>query len=142
MYERTNWQDQVVDSETGETLQEGTLQSAENFNNLEAGVVDNELTIALMITHMLSLEKIVKTETHEVTLSNTDTFPFSNAVSTVALDTTRVDSNYNVDAEILEHDGSVGNIEIFDKLTNAFKVKYFGPAKSAKLKLKVTGGNM
>lgn len=142
MYTKTNWQDEVVDADTGETIQQGTLQSAKNFNNMEDGIVDNAMTIALMITHLLSLEKIVKTETHEVTLSNTDTFPFSNAVSTVALDTTRVDSNYNVDAEILEHDGSVGSIEIFDKLTNAFKVKYFGPAKSAKLKLKVTGGNM
>lgn len=141
MYERTNWKDEVKD-QSGNTLQEGTLQSAGHFNNIEDGIVDNAMTISLMITHLLSLEKIVKNEIHTVELKNTDKFPFSNAEATVPLDVTRVDNNYNVDVEIVEKNGSVGSVEIYDKLANAFKVKYFGPAKSAKLKLKVTGGNM
>lgn len=142
MYERTNWLDEVIDSENGETLQEGTAQSAGHFNNLEDGVVDNEATIALMMSHLLSLERSQTSEDHVITLKNTDTFPFSNASATVALDVRRSDSNYSVAAEITDHSGSVGEIEIYDKLVNAFKVKYYGPASSATLKLKVTGGSM
>lgn len=142
MYERTNWKDQVVDSDTGETLQEGTLQSAKHFNNIEDGIVDNAMAIALMLSHVTALERSAKSEIHEVTLKNTDRFPFSNAVATVTLDVRRVDTDYNVDVEVEDHDGSVGDVEIYDKLTNAFKVKYYGPAKSATLRLNITGGKM
>ena len=49
MYKRTKWQDRVVDAETGEVIQEGTDQSAGNFNNMENGISDLHVATALMM---------------------------------------------------------------------------------------------
>ncbi len=49
MYKRTKWQDRVVDAETGEVIQEGTDQSAGNFNNMENGISDVHVATALMM---------------------------------------------------------------------------------------------
>ena len=38
MYKRTKWLDEVKDADTGELIQEGTDQSAGNFNNMENGI--------------------------------------------------------------------------------------------------------
>ena len=49
MYNRTKWQDRVVDAETGELIQEGTDQSAANFNNMENGISDVSVSTAIML---------------------------------------------------------------------------------------------
>ena len=40
MYRNTHWIDEVKDQETEEVIQEGTPQSAGNFNNMEGGISD------------------------------------------------------------------------------------------------------
>lgn len=47
MYKSTKWLDKVVDAETGDIIQEGTNQSAGNFNNMEHGIVDANVAAAL-----------------------------------------------------------------------------------------------
>jgi hypothetical protein len=47
MYKNTKWQDRVKDAETGELIQEGTDQSAANFNNMENGITDVHIATAL-----------------------------------------------------------------------------------------------
>lgn len=47
MYKNTQWRDKVVDAETGEVMQEGTEQSAGNFNNMEHGITDAHIATAL-----------------------------------------------------------------------------------------------
>ena len=47
MYNNTKWLDRVVDAETGELIQEGTDQSAANFNNMENGITDAHIATAL-----------------------------------------------------------------------------------------------
>ena len=47
MYKGTKWLDKVVDAETGELIQEGTDQSAGNFNNMEHGITDANIATAL-----------------------------------------------------------------------------------------------
>lgn len=47
MYNNKKWQDRVVDAATGELIQEGTDQSAANFNNMENGITDAHLAAAL-----------------------------------------------------------------------------------------------
>ena len=47
MYNRTKWQDEVKDADTGEILQEGTIQSAGNFNNMENGISDVHIATML-----------------------------------------------------------------------------------------------
>lgn len=49
MYKHTKWQDRVVDAETGELVQEGTDQSAANFNNMENGISDVHVATAIMM---------------------------------------------------------------------------------------------
>lgn len=47
MYKNTKWLDRVVDAETEEIIQEGTDQSAANFNNMESGITDAHIATAL-----------------------------------------------------------------------------------------------
>lgn len=47
MYNSTKWLDRVVDAETQELIQEGTDQSAANFNNMENGISDAHIAQAL-----------------------------------------------------------------------------------------------
>lgn len=57
MYHNTKWLDRVVDAESGELIQEGTDQSAVNFNNMENGITDVSIALALtMIASRQSAE--------------------------------------------------------------------------------------
>ena len=57
MYNNTKWVDKVVDAESGELIQEGTDQSAGNFNNMESGISDAHIATALsMIAIRLAAE--------------------------------------------------------------------------------------
>lgn len=47
MYTRTKWLDRVIDAETEELIQEGTDQSAGNFNNMEDGISDAHIATSL-----------------------------------------------------------------------------------------------
>lgn len=47
MYRKTQWLDKVVDADTGETIQDGTAQSANNFNHMEDGITDVSVALAL-----------------------------------------------------------------------------------------------
>ena len=60
MYNKTHWQDRVVDPETGEVIQEGTFMSAEHFNNMEEGIAANSTDL---ISHLAdSVKHITSTE--------------------------------------------------------------------------------
>ncbi|EJL44957.1 hypothetical protein PMI08_01927 [Brevibacillus sp. CF112] len=39
-YSKTEWKDHIVDTTTGEVIQEGTPVSARNLNNMETGIYD------------------------------------------------------------------------------------------------------
>lgn len=39
-YEKTDWVDHVVDSDTGEIIQQGTRFTARRMNNIESGIGD------------------------------------------------------------------------------------------------------
>lgn len=49
MYHNTKWLDRVVDAESGELIQEGTDQSAANFNNMENGITDANIALSLFM---------------------------------------------------------------------------------------------
>ena len=63
-----------------------------------------------------------------------------NSAKTVSLAITRDNTDYTVDADIQAHTGNVGEIQIYDKQLNGFKVKYDGSAESATLILRIKGG--
>lgn len=61
MYNKTHWQDRVVDPETGEVIQEGTFMSAERFNNIENGIAANNELINEAQSDIESIEAVLKT---------------------------------------------------------------------------------
>lgn len=140
MYRNTQWLDEVKDIDTGELIQEGTDQSAGHFNNMEHGISDAHLAAALLIIQSGLTADQVATEEKAVTLSNSQSYPFNNSTQTIALSRVRNFTDYTVEAEITDHDGNVGDVKIFDRMLNGFKVAYDGSAKKATIKLRIKGG--
>lgn len=140
MYRNTHWIDEVLDQDTEEVIEEGTPQSAGNFNNMEHGISDAHLAAALLIIQSGLTADQVATEEKTVTLSNSQSYPFNNSTQTIALSTVRNFTDYTVEAEVLDHSGNVGDVRIFDRMLNGFKVAYDGSAKSATIKLRIKGG--
>ena len=140
MYRNTQWIDEVKDQDTEEVIQEGTPQSAGNFNNMEHGISDAHLAAALLIIQSGLTADQVATEEKTVTLSNSQSYPFNNSTQTIALSRVRNFTDYTVEAEITDHEGNVGEVRIFDRMLNGFKIAYDGSAKSATIKLRIKGG--
>lgn len=61
MYSKTHWHDRVVDSETGEVIQEGTFMSAEHFNNMENGIAANDAAISGINNNIDTIETTLET---------------------------------------------------------------------------------
>lgn len=140
MYKRTFWLDKVVDTDTGEEIQEGTDQSAGHFNNAEHGISDVNLAAALILISSSLTAEQVATEERTITLANSQSYPFNDSTQTIALATARNFTDYTVEAEVLDHSGNVGDVRIFDRMLNGFKIAYDGSAKSATIKLRIKGG--
>lgn len=161
MYEPTRWKDEVVQypyryKETqnsdgsiehtpapGETMQEGTPQSATNFNHLESGVLEAHETAleATRITRQL-LNKVnsLDGEKIRIELTNSQDYPFNNSRKTVQISQKNT-KNYTITAEIVSTEkGAVGDVVYSDKLLNGFKVAYTGSAKKVTMDLYVQGG--
>ena len=164
MYQRQVWKDHVVEfpnrfketnlgnglvEETpapGEIIQQGTPQSARNFNNIEEGVLaGTEIAdyIADMVLQTRSGRDPERGECGTVTLTNTQTYPFNNSGKTVALATPRDTLDYFVNIEVVsETGGSAGTVTVYNKLANGFSVKFDGSAKSVTIRYNVTGGGI
>lgn len=140
MYNRQKWLDDVKDTETGELIQKGTDQSAGNFNNMEDGISDAHLAAALLVIATGLTADQVAVETQTVELTNSGSYPFNNSAKTVSLRKTRNFSDYTVEAEVLDHKGNVGDVRVYDRLLNGFKVAFDGSAKKATIKLRIKGG--
>lgn len=142
-YTRTIWQDHVVDQQTGDVIQQGTPQSAKNFNNIEEGALAaNELgaVLAQQVAHNTRILADLEGEIGEVTLANTQDYPFNDSAKTVALTKPRDTLKYRVVVEVISADGMPGDIKVYDKQVNGFKITFTGSAKSATIKYYVQGG--
>ncbi len=144
MYQETKWQDQIEDINTGELIQEGTDQSAGNFNNLEHGVSDAHLAALILSVGMLPAIRANEVEFIEVTLKNTSkSIPFNNSTQSIALANKRDSANYDVEIQVVEATGTgiVGEFDVTDKMLNGFKLAYSGSASSVIVKLTIKGGS-
>ncbi len=151
MYNQTYWKDHVVDGQ-GTVIQQGTNMSAENFNNMEDGIQDSHLAEQIIIQHKLqkeretdasvgAIESEIEAEYGNKTLTNTDSYPFNNSASTVALTKVRDTINYTVEAIITAYSGGLpGNIHVTDKAINGFKLSFDGSASSVTVRYIVKGG--
>ena len=137
-YEPTIWQDHVPG------IQEGTPQDEHNFNNMESGINGSNLLAEFLAEVVGKQEKHITNINGEVitkTLKNSSDFYFNNSVQTVALAVSRDTLDYVVDVEVQGDVVNVGDVVIYDKQLNGFKVKYTGSADTVTLKLYVHGGN-
>lgn len=160
-HKRTFWQDHVTEFSDryteinnddgtishvpveGEVIQQGTPQNARNFNALEEGVFSAEVlgmeAMRVLLLHQRALNGLAS-ETGEITLTNSQKYPFNNSTKTVALKQKMDTTAYTVEADVLSSAGEVGRIVVSDKQLNGFKVSYTGSATSAKIKFFVKGG--
>ena len=150
LYDPTIWKDHVVD-EHGNVVQQGTNMNAENFNHMECGIFDAQIFAALLmnfarqqgwriddVNEYLATHNVV--ETGQITLTNSESFPFNNSKSTVALTNQQQSVNYVVITSVSAFVGNVGDVEVSDRLVNGFKLAFTGSAKSATIKYIVIGG--
>jgi hypothetical protein len=169
MHNQTEWKDHVTEfpnrrtlvenpdgtvdvvKAQGELIQQGTPQSATNFNNQENGVQDAHTATAVFLQYFMQFDRWIRqkvadyaaeflNEIKTVTLTNTKKFPFNDSTQTVNLATARKTLNYDVSWEVTSANGNVGDISVTDKQLNGFKIAFDGSATSVTLQLRIKGG--
>ena len=169
MYNRKIWQDSVRDpartynqtknadgtvtmTPAGKVVQEGTNQSAQNFNGMEDGIQDAHIAMGIIFQHMLQiepnheerisgLETENKVEVGTVTLTNSAKYPFNNSIKTVSLAKARDSVNYLVECSVVNYSGGLpGEIRVSEKALNGFKLEFDGSAASVTIRYIIKGG--
>lgn len=79
-------------------------------------------------------------QTGEITLKNDYQYPFNNSTQTIALQKPMDSKEYWVFTELINSNGPIGQVKVFDKLLNGFKIAYSGSATSATFRYIVKGG--
>lgn len=143
MYNKTIWQDHVVD-QNGQVIQQGTPLSARNMNSIENGIFETYELSNVLLQQMMQHQRLIADQEGEVqviNLTNTQSYPFNNSLKTVSLAKTRDTLNYRIFVEIQSVTGGfLGGIIIKDKTLNGFKIGYDGSATAVTLKIWVIGG--
>lgn len=147
-YDPVEWEDRVVDQVTGTVLVEGTPINEVNLNNIESALLLAHLDIGTLAGHMASLMRSLLTELDkykrqrfvqgQATITSTggtyfiaaepfvsvsfpsDTLPELNAPNYDVLITPISASDW----------GKIGQLIVYDKAQNGFKVKMTGSATS------------
>lgn len=140
-YGRTFWVDHVTD-QNGEVLQYGTMMDQDHFNNLEEGLSDAGLALALTQFKQAQDGYQFEDEVHIVNLAMDNLpWPFNNKQTTVALKNLRENVNYGVEVSVISYSGGrLGNITVIDRALNGFKLVHDGSATSVKVGIRVSGG--
>lgn len=114
-YKRSFWVDHVTDQH-GDVIQYGTLLDQQHFNNMEVGISDLGLAVALMQFKQTQDDFQYGTEVQNLNLlMNSAKWPFNNKETTVALKGLRENTDYSVDVTVLEYSGGrLGNIRVKD----------------------------
>lgn len=142
-YTPEQWLDEVKDVSTGTVIQEGTPMDAEHFNHMEQGIHNAALMLAVLMEATMDNKRMVSSvegEEIEVTLTNGKDFYFNNSVKTVALNKMRSSLNYRVHTEVQGNPTNFGEVAVYDKQLNGFKIAYTGSAKTITVKCFVQGG--
>lgn len=132
------------DPAPGEIVQEGTPLNAANMNLLDTAALQAIMMGSLNTSLLRQLSDKVEAqagEQIEVTLTNTQQYPFNNSNKAVQLGTNRNKKNYTVLVEVLDSEGGgVGEILVTNKLLNGFQIAYTGAASSVTVNCIVQGG--
>ena len=137
------WLDEAKDVQSGKILQEGTPMDAEHFNHMEQGIHNSALLLALLTEQVVHVRRQMDALDGEVILAdltNAKDFYFNNSAKTIALSKRRNSLDYRVFTEIQGTPANAGDILVYDKQLNGFKIAYTGSAKSVSVKCFVQGG--
>lgn len=121
----------------------GTPLNAENFNHVEGGVHSNSLNIAVLRQELLQQQRIsqdMELEMGTITLSNGKMWPFNNSEQIVVFQKEKKSLNYRVHVEVLGEVPNVGEIRVYGKQLNGFKLAYTGSAPSVRFQYFAQGG--
>lgn len=147
-YERTHWEDRVIDENTGQVLVEGTPVDETNMNNIEDGIELSHSEVGLLATLALQMinlnqqeiEKYKKQrllqgrETISSNISDDGYFRSSEPFKTVSLNgfaqINAPDYDVLITPTSADDMGAVGELIVYDKTQNGFKVRMTGSAKS------------
>ena len=140
-YKRSFWVDHVTDQH-GDVIQYGTLLDQQHFNNMEVGISDLGLAVALMQFKQTQDDFQYGTEVQNLKLlMNSAKWPFNNKETTVALKGLRENTDYSVDVTVLEYSGGrLGNIRVKDRALNGFKLIHDGSATAVRVSVRISGG--
>lgn len=137
-YYPIKWVDHVVDNE-GKVIQQGTPVSQKQLNRMEAGIqtaLGSTATLAVQNLQFIQklteeYEKMGKQKIKQGSVTVTE----GNYAKVVLDGFVQYDApNYQVLTEIIAGDlGLIGEIQVYDKISNGFKIKYTGSAKEAKI---------
>ena len=137
MYKRTFWVDDTP-------IEPGTLIDQDHLNNMEEGIFEaHEMSMSAIMSLVQAKRDIEGVKGLEVTktLTNSQTYPFNNSKTTVALPALRNNNGYYVIVEVVSASGgAVGEFIVSDKLLNGFKLEYTGSASSVSVRCMVIGG--
>src|SRR5690554_3634613 len=140
-YKRTHWEERVVDDRTGEVIVEGTPVDETNMNNIEEGILTGHYEVGLTALVAMQIadwnqkelekyknQRIVQgRETISNTISDNGYFRNSEPFKTVSLDgfpqINAPDYDVIVTPTSSDDMGAVGNLEVYDKTQNGFKVR-------------------
>ena len=137
-YDPEQWVDDVP-----ELGIEGTPQDQFHFNHMEEGIHNTSEIGWVLLEAVKSAQeglRSVEGELITVTLTNTEDFYFNNSDKTVALKKTRDTLDYRVIVDVQGNPDNLGEVVVYDKQLNGFKIKFTGSAKSATVKCYVQGG--
>lgn len=142
----TEWEDDIINEATGKVTYEGTPLDETNMNNIENGILISHLDVGLATQMALQL---ARWNSLEIERYNKQKFLQGSSAITSAVSNGYFRSadpfvqvslkgfaqlnapNYDVQLSIVSGDpGLVGNLEVYDKTQNGFKVKMSGSAKS------------
>ena len=115
-------------------IEVGNADQVNIVTDLSAYATHEEVEELKTLVDELSLE------IHEVNLTNSNDFYFNNSAKTVALSAMRSTTDYRVDTEIQGNTINVGDIVVYDKQMNGFKIAYTGSAASVTVKCYISGG--
>ena len=132
------------DPAPGEVVQEGTPLNAANMNLLDTAALQAIMMGGLHASFLRQLADKVDAQAGdqiEVTLTNSQQYPFNNSNQAVQLPKNRNKKDYTVLTEIISvTGGGAGEFLITNKLLNGFQIAFTGAASQVKVRCIVQGG--
>ncbi|WNF36397.1 signal transduction protein [Bacillaceae bacterium IKA-2] len=145
-YAPIEWEDRVIDEESGDILVEGTAYNEVTMNRMESGILLSHLDVSLVALTALQQASLNGQELKKIknqrllqgratinnALSDDGYFRSADPFVTVALSGyAQINApDYDIVLTSEEDSGDVGNLLAYDKTQNGFKVKMTGSATS------------